>query len=603
MKNIFSHFLNFIKLLFRYLEGILFFIKSITTERQYLYISCIIVGASSGVAVVILKTFAESILKFATHVQGISSIPFSFSLLPIVGIILTVFVIKKFFNGTLEKGTTEIMISIAKKAGIIPKKQMYAQILTSSLTVGFGGSLGLESPTAITGAAFGSNYAQNYLLPYKDRIILLASGVAAGISAMYNAPIGGIFYAVEIILLEVSISSFIPIMIASVTGNLVANSIKDEGLLLFVKQQFEFNANQIPIYILLGVAIGFFSVYHARMFRFTMRKLNSYVNHPYKKAIIGGGILGLLILVFPSLFGEGYGSVRMLISDSPQQILHKTILEHLSSNSWVLLVFVIAAGFIKTFAVGLTLGSGGNGGDFGPALFVGSYMGFAFGKLLTLIGLSNVPVQGFAVVGMAGVITALFHSPLTAIFLIVEVTSSYALLPPMLIVVAISYAISKKLENYSMDLKEVVPTGMVFTTDKDANILNTINPISYLKNDYRVLSDQASIQQVVEIFSTTSQVFIPLVDSEQKVVGVISLAKSRTLLFNSADLEKTPLSSIISPATVLTYNDSAKTFVDTFDQNHLLFILVEQDNKYAGYVEKNDIMDAYRQNLKTLWIG
>lgn len=603
MKNIFSHFWNFFKLILRYLEGILFFIKSITTDRQFLYISCILVGASSGVAVVVLKTFAETILRFATHVQGISNIPFSFSLLPIVGIVLTVFVIKRFFQGSLEKGTTEIMISIAKKAGIIPKKQMYAQILTSSLTVGFGGSLGLESPTAITGAAFGSNYAQNYLLDYKDRIILLASGVAAGIGAMYNAPIGGIFYAVEIILLEVSIATFIPIMIASVTGTLLANSIKNEGLLLQIKEQLEFSPTEIPIYILLGIVIGLFSVYHARMFRFTMKKLNSYLNRPYRKAIIGGAILGLLILVFPSLFGEGYNSIRLLISPDPHLIMHKTIFERFSTNSWILLAFVVAAGFIKTFAVGLTLGSGGNGGDFAPALFVGSYIGFAFGKLLSLIGLENVPIQGFAVVGMSGVITALFHSPLTAIFLIVEVTNSYVLLPPMLIVVAISYAISKKMENYSMDLKEVIPTGMVLTSDKDANILNTINPLTFLKNNYRVLNDQASVQEVIEIFSCTTQVFIPLVDNQQKVVGVISLAKCRSLLFNSQQVNQTSFASLITPATVLNTQESTRTFIDAFDQNHLQYILVEQDQKYAGYIEKNDIMDAYRNNLKNLWIG
>lgn len=588
---------------FHYSEGILFFVKSFTTDRQFLYISCILVGATAGVAVLILKAFARAILQYATSVDGISSIPYTFSILPILGIVLTVFVVRKFLGGSLVKGTTEIMISIAKKAGIIPKKQMYAQIITSSLTVGLGGSLGLESPTAITGAALGSNYAQNYLLSYKDRLLLLASGVAAGIGAMYNAPIGGIFYAVEIILLEVSTASFIPIMIASVTGTLVANLIQKEGLLLSLKYQLSFSPSDLPYYLVLGVVIGLFSVYHARVYRRTIQKLNSYVGHPYKKALIGASLLGLLILIFPSLFGEGYNSIRLLLGEHPERILSKTIFEKFSASQWLLLFFVLGAGFVKTIAVGLTLGSGGNGGDFAPALFAGSYVGFAFGKLLTLIGFTHAPVQNMAIVSMSGLICGLFHSPLTAIFLIVEITNGYTLLPPILIVVALCYAISKKLETYAMDVKELVPTGQIFTNDKDTNILSTIDLPSYIKNDARTLNNKATPDQIMEALGSTQLSFIPVIDDQNKIQGIIYLDNVRPLIINNLQNKTLNIAQLITPAIVLEQSDSAKTYIDNFDEHHVQHILVEKQGIYAGYVSKNTLMDAYRENLKTMLIG
>lgn len=591
---------NFFHRIFRYAEGILFFLRSILTKKQFLYLSCVLVGASSAIAVIILKYFAHSVFVFATYIDNFSHLPYSNSILPIVGILLTVFVIKKFLNGDIEKGTYRIMIAVAKRSGIMPRKQMYAQIVTSSLTVGMGGSLGLESPIAITGAAFGSNYAQNYRLNHKDRILLLGCGVAAGISAAFNAPIGGVLFAIEIILANATVSAFIPIMIASATGTIVSNLIIKEDILLSFKQQLTFDSGNTPYYILLGILSGLFCVYHARMFRKTEHFISQFKNGVYKRALIGASMLAGLIFLFPTLFGEGYESIKVLAGENPQEILNNTILSKHTNNQWVLLLFVSGAALMKAFAAGLTVGSGGNGGNFAPSLFVGSYLGFSLSHFLTLLGLKEIPVHNFTVVGMAGVLSGLFHAPLTGIFLIAEITGGYGLVVPLLIVSSISFAISKRMEKYSMDIKSIAKTGMVFTSDKDSNILSTISIKNYIQKDLQTLTLQSTTQDAVEIFSQTTQFFIPVLDSEQKITGVINLDKVRPIIFSNFQTKFTSLKDIAEPAAIALYTDSAKTIMEIFENNKTNYILVKRNQKYLGYLIKSDILEAYRRNHKHL---
>ena len=595
-----NRFITFLKRTFKYGEGLLYFLKSILSERQFLYISCVIVGASSAIAVMLLKYFAHSVFRIASYIDNIAHLPYMNSILPIVGILITVFIVKKFLNGSIEKGTYQIMIAVAKYSGSMPKKQMYSQIVTSSFTVGMGGSLGLESPIAITGAAFGSNYAQNYKLSYKDRILLLACGVAAGISAAFNAPIAGILFAVEIVLVDVSVSAFIPIMIASASGTIVSDLIIKEDILLSFKNQLVFDSGNTFYYILLGILSGFYCVYHARMFRRTEKYASKLSNHIYKKALIGASMLALLIFLFPTLFGEGYESIKTLTSDSPQEILNNTLLHTYKSNEWVLFLFVLGAGMVKTIAAGLTMGSGGNGGSFAPSLFGGSYLGFSLAMLLTNLGLKDITIKNFTVVGMAGVISGLFHAPLTGIFLIAEITGGYGLMVPLLIVSSISFAISKHIEKYSMDIKAIANTGEVFTSDKDQNIISTIHMEEFIKTDFRTLSPENNTLDLVDIFSNTNQTFVPIVDGDNKIVGVIRLDSVRSIVFSNFQTKYTNLKDLIEPANVLSFYDTAKTAIDLFEKSNLDYLMVQKDKAYYGYVKRNDLMNAYRQNLKLL---
>ncbi len=263
------------------------------------------------------------------------------------------------------------------------------------LTVGLGGSAGLESPIVVTGAAFGSNYAQKYKLSYKDRTLLIGCGVAAGIAAAFNAPIAGVLFAIEFLLVDVSISAFTPIMIAAATGALVSEIVLDETILLNFKQQQVFDYHKIPFYILLGIFTGFVSIYYTRNFQRTEHFFHKLKLNPYKKALFGASILAVLIFVFPTLFGEGYESIKVLSENDPGKLLENTFFSNFRDNPWVLLAFVGCTMMLKVFATGITLGSGGNGGNFAPSLFLGSYVGFFFSKFINLTGLTQLPVSNF----------------------------------------------------------------------------------------------------------------------------------------------------------------------------------------------------------------
>jgi CIC family chloride channel protein len=585
------------------LENIIAFAQSILTPKQFIFLSAILVGISSAFAVIVLKSFAHWVFSFATYINGILKLSFINSILPIIGILLTVFVVKRVLGGTIEKGTSQILYTVAKKASIIPKKQMYAQIITSSLTVGLGGSAGLESPIVITGAAFGSNYAQRYKLSYKDRTLLIGCGVAAGVAAAFNAPIAGVLFAIEVLLVDVSISAFTPIMIAAATGALVSVIVLDETILLSFKQQQTFDFHNIPFYILLGLFTGFISVYYSRNFArvehfFARLKLS-----PYKKALFGASILAIIIFVFPTLFGEGYESIKTLSESDPGQLLENTLFSSFRNNSWALLIFIGLTMMLKVFATGITLGCGGNGGNFAPSLFLGSYVGFFFSKFLNLTGLTKLPISNFTMVGMAGILSGLFHAPLTAIFLIAEITGGYNLMIPLMIVASISFAISKRFEKHSMDVKSLAAKGHAFTSNKDSNILTTLDTNSIIQTDYLTVSPDENLERLVDLISHSNQVIFAVVDNDQKMVGIVHFNTIREIIFNHYRVKYTLVKEVmIQPIEIITPNDSMETVMNKFENAKVVFLPVIKDGKYYGFISKSVALEAYRTKLKSMTI-
>ncbi len=594
----------FFRRITRRLEAVFFLAKTILSERNFIYLASVAVAISCALAVIILKSFAHNVFKFSSYANGYLKLPYANSLFPIIGILLTVFVVKKFLDGSIEKGSSRILFAVAKKGGIMPKKQMYAQIITSSLTVGLGGSAGLESPITITGAAFGSNFAQKYKLSQKDRILLLACGVAAGIGAAFNAPIAGVLFAIEVVLTDVSISAFIPIIISAATGALVSEILLSQDVLLSFKQELTFNFHNTPYYILLGILAGIVSVYHARNFRRVEHFFSRFKNNTYKKAVFGASILAMLIFFFPTLFGEGYESIKILSNGHPETILNNTLLENYESKQWVLLAFVGIVVLLKSFATGLTIGSGGNGGNFAPALFVGSYLGFFVAKAIHLLGLSNtLPIANFTIVGMAGILSGLFHAPLTAIFLIGEITGGYDLMVPLMIVSSISYAVSKQFDNYSMDVKALADRGEVFTSDKDKNILQSIDFLKLVDTSVKTTSLDKSLESLVDHLATVNLSIIPVLDEKNKLLGIVDFEEIRSIIFNPYRIKFTMISEILShPKEIIHHDDGMESIMEKFETSNQSHLIVTNNGKFFGLISKMDILEAYREKLKEMII-
>lgn len=579
--------------------------QDIISNKQFIFLSSVLVGISAAFAVIVLKTFAHKIFIFATYVTNISIFKYGYIkvILPVVGIMLTVFVIKKFLGGSIEKGTSQILYAVAKKASIIPRKQMYAQIVTSSLTVGLGGSAGLESPIVITGAAFGSNYAQRYKLGYKERTLLIGCGVAAGIAAAFNAPIAGVLFAIEVLLVDVSISAFTPIMIAAATGALVSKVALDESILLSFKQQQTFDYHNIAYYILLGLFTGLISVYYSRNFQRMEHIFARLKFTPYKKAFFGASILALLIFIFPTLFGEGYESIKTLSENDPGKLLENTFFSDFRNNSWVLLIFVGLTMMVKAFATGITLGSGGNGGNFAPSLFLGSYAGFFFSKFLNLTGLTKLPVSNFTLVGMAGILSGLFHAPLTAIFLIAEITGGYDLMIPLMIVASISFAISKRFEKHSLDVKSLARKGHAFTSNKDTNILSTLDTNAIIQTDYLTVSPDENLEKLVDLISHSNQVIFAVVDKEKNMEGIVHFNNIREIIFNQYRVKYTLVKEIMTkPIDIVYPTDSMEIVMNKFEKSKVAFLPVIKNGKYYGFLSKSMALEAYRTKLKSMTI-
>jgi CIC family chloride channel protein len=571
------------------------------SRKQFIFLSSILIGIISAFAVIFLKAFAHWVYSFATSINAVLKLSFINSILPVIGILLTVFVVKKVLGGTLEKGTSQILYIVARKASIIPKKQMYAQIITSSLTVGLGGSAGLESPIVITGAAFGSNFARQFKLTYQERTLLIGCGVAAGIAAAFNAPIAGVLFAIEVLLVDVTISAFTPIMIAAATGALVSAIVLNENILLIFRSKQTFDYHNIPFYALMGIFTGFISVFYARNFLKTEHFFAHLKFGAYRKALIGASILGLMIFVFPTLFGEGYESIKILADRDPGRILENTLFTDYAGNSWILLAFVGFSMLLKAFASGITLGSGGNGGNFAPSLFLGSYAGYFFSKFLNLTGLTDLPVSNFTLVGMAGILSGLFHAPLTAIFLIAEITGGYDLMIPLMIVASVSFAISKRFEKHSLDVKNLARKGNVFTSNKDTNILCTLNIEDLVKKDYLTLETDQDLEKVSDLLAHSDQVIFGVVSNEEELQGIVYFNDIREIIFDNSKFKNTVVKDImVQPLQTVHLFDSMETVMNKFEKSNKVFLPVLKNGKYYGFITKSDVLESYRNRLKSM---
>jgi len=588
---------NYIK----FINTILLSIQNALSPKQFILFSSVLIGIASSLAVIVLKYFASLIFTTASTIHYNSHSKYLLIVLPVIGILLTVLYTHKVLRNRFDKGTSKILYAIVRRSSNVPKYQMHAQIVTSALTVGMGGSAGLESPIVITGAALGSNYSRAFNLDYKTKTLLLSCGVAAGISAAFNAPIAGVLFVTEVLLVDITISAFIPLLIAAATGALISTIILDASILLSFKQQEHFHYQNVPFYILLGILCGLTTVYYSRV----SAQIESYFEHHkvnrYIKALVGSFILVGLIYLFPSLFGEGYESIKTLSLPDPERLLEHTLFDDLQDKQWALLVFVAAAMLLKVFATGITLGSGGNGGSFAPSLFMGAYLGFVFSRLMNVFNFAHpLPVSNFTIVGMAGVLSGIFHAPLTAIFLIAEITGGYDLMVPLIIVSSLSFAISKGLDQHSMEIKLLAKMGHIVTGDKDKDILSNLDISTFIEKDFKSVRPENTLGDLAELISLSDKTVFPVLSDTQQLLGIVYLEQVRKIIFDKDHYDAMYVKELMTPvAVIISPTDKMDLIMQKFDQSKKWYLPVVENDKYIGFISKSNLLDTYRTQLIT----
>lgn len=567
------------------------------SKKQFLIIASILVGLTAGLAAVLLKTIVHYIKYFITADHGFRYQYILYLAFPAIGILLTVLFVKYFLKGKLSRGAAAILHAIARKNSKMPARQMYAHIVTSGLTVGFGGSAGLESPIVSTGAAIGSNFGNTYHLTYKDRTLLLACGAAAGIGAAFNAPIAGLLFALEVLLVDVTVSAFIPLMIAAASGTLISKIILRERSLFSPDLLQSFSYGNVHWYVLLGLLAGFLSVYYSRTFPRVEKYFKS-ISSTRARLLAGGAVLGLLIWLFPSLYGEGYSGITALANLKPELLAKNSAFESVLDNGTVLLLFVGVIMMIKVIATAVTLGSGGNGGNFAPSLFVGAYLGFVFSRLISMLGIAQLPVANFTIVGMSGILTGIFHAPLTGIFLIAEITGGYELMIPLMIVSALSYTVAKYFEPYSMDTKRLANKGKIFTHDRDRNILSKLKVEDLIETDFQTVYPDTKLRELIHTITHSNRSVFPVIDKERKLVGIVQLDDVREIMFKKETYDVTFIRQLMrQPAAVILPDENMYVVMQKFDETGAWNLPVIEHEVYKGFISRSGMFGKYREIL------
>lgn len=572
------------------------FLHARLSRVQYIILSASIVGVVSGLMAVLLKTAVHEVHSW---VNSFSDRRLFFLLFPAAGLLLTSFVIHRFFRGHIEKGIAMVLKSIARRSAYIPSRNNYVHFITSALTVGFGGSAGLEAPIVATGSSLGSTMARLGKLSYAERMLMIGCGAAAGVAAVYNAPIAGMIFAIEVLLVDTMVSYFVPLIIAAVIGVLCSKIlVGDSHLFNFILKE-NFNYRNVPFYVLLGVGAGFLCLYYARAFGKVDKSIHAWKFNPYVKALIGGGLLALCFLLFAPLYGEGYASIATLADGTPAEILPQVSWGDKIPYDVLLLGFVGLVFLLKPVAAAITIGSGGNGGNFAPSLFVGAFWGFFFSRLMNVTGWVHLPEGNFTLVGMAGVLSGVMYCPLTAIFLIAEITNGYGLFVPLMIVSSIAYFIVKQFEPYYMETKALALGGQIFTHKKEHNILSSIHIADVMKTGEKTLHLNDRFEQLLQLFRDSGISNFAVLNEKKMLVGIIDLNDVRSLL---ADPEKhlaVPLREFMrQPSVVVEEGEPMVSVMEKFDKSQNTYLpVVNEEKAFVSFVYKAALFEQYRAQL------
>lgn len=571
------------------------------SNRNFLLLITLLVGICGGLAAVILKSSAHYVQHLLTMGFPEKYHNYLFFIYPLIGILLTVLYKIAFKAKNIGHGMPSLLSDISKKRSYMDPQSMYHHIVTSTFTVGFGGSVGLEAPIVTTGAAIGSNLGRVFHLGYKKRTLLIGCGVAAGISGIFNAPITGIIFGFEVLMLDLSVPAFIPLLISAVTGTIVAQVFLGREILFNFAITDVFYHREIPFYIVLGIITGLISVYFLRNYKQTLEILEK-IPQSFRRAIYGGLTLGLMIFIFPPLYGEGYGVIQDLLAGNRFSLFNESFFFNDITSEWFLLIFIGAMIFVKVFASAATIGAGGNGGSFAPSMFNGGIIGYFFAHLINTIDILpfSLSERDFILVGMAGMLSGVLRAPMTGIFLIAEITSGYTLILPLMIVSTISYISSAYFEPHSVYLRQLANQGHINFHDKDRTVLTVLEIKKLMEKDLIPVKADGKLKDLVEAVSKSKRNIFPVVDSDFKLKGVILLDDIRHLMFKPELYDKTTIKELSHAAPAHIVNtETMEEVMAKFDSTSAWNLpVVDGVGTYLGFISKSKIFSHYRQMLK-----
>ena len=483
----------------------------------------------------------------------------------------------------------------------MPRHQMWASILTAPLTVGFGGSVGLEGPTVATGAALGSNFARLFHLNQTTRTLLIGAAAAGAMSSIFKAPIAAIVFAVEIFSLELTLASMVPLLLASITAILTSYFFFGEDVLLHFKIQDEFLLNDVGFYLVLGVFTAATSIYFSKVY-FYIGDLFKKIISPYKRLLIGGILIGIIVFFIPPLFGEGYETINNILRGSIGDITVNNMFHIVADNFWSIIAILLGLVIFKVIAMSLTFSAGGVGGVFAPTLFTGSIAGYIFAISINQSGIfsHHLSSTNFAMVGMAGLMAGVLQAPLTAIFLIAEITGGYELFVPLMIVSSISFIVTKHYIPHNIYASELAKKGQLITHDKDKNVLMMLDIDKVIETNFIILTPDMHLGEIVNnAVAKSPRNHFPVVNEENEFLGILTLNDIRGIMFNKDLYDTVQVRSLMHSASDIIFyeKDTAETILNKFKSSGAWNLVVVKDGKYHGFISKSRLLTAYRRKL------
>lgn len=569
------------------------------SNRQMMMLLAVVVGVLAGIGTYLFEILLYAIKNGLTNWFPVDSAHFLFLIYPAVGIILATLFVKYIVRDNISEGVTRVLYAMSSRNSRIAAHNCWTSVVGGATTIGFGGSVGPEAPIVLTGAAIGSNIGRLARLNYKNSTLLLCCGAGAALAAIFKAPITGVVFVLEILMLDITAGSVIPLLISSVTATTMAFMLRgfDPILAVTLAPQDAFELWQIPLFILLGMLCGLMAWYFTSM-NSRMGNFFKGIDRQWKKWLWGGVILGVLIFIFPPLYGEGYEGFTALMHGKTETLFDNSLFYRFRGIDWVVILFIIATMFFKVIAMASTNAAGGVGGTFAPSLFVGAFTGATLALVCNMLFHWEVSVVSFTLVGMAGVMAGVMNAPLTSIFLIAELSNGYGLFIPLMITACISFAVNYWLDPDSIYTKQLRQKGELLTHDKDQSVFVFLKLDELMETDFLRIKENITLGDIVHIISTARRNIFPVIDNFGRLLGVVQLDDLREDMFKPEKYGRPISDYMIQPPDKILEHESIMSVMEKFEDKHTWMLpVVDKKNRYLGFISKSRILNAYREQL------